>query len=102
MGPHCANESDMYKVSEFQSTTREFAALGNFNGGDSNRYNLRQTKLEYKSVLRCLPNFLIRYNNYDKAVYKTFVEDIGTFIYHEVWNESCEMHSTQTMRIVYQ
>ncbi|KAH7717121.1 hypothetical protein AAVH_15483 [Aphelenchoides avenae] len=48
---------------------KKIATLGNFNGRDSNR---------------CFSNFLIRYNNYDEAVYKTFVKDISTLIYHEI------------------
>ncbi|KAH7710630.1 hypothetical protein AAVH_22086 [Aphelenchoides avenae] len=66
MGPHCAKESD-FPVEQL-----------------STKKIIQNIQVTMKEIATCVPNFLIRYNNYDEAVYKTFVKDISTLVYHEL------------------
>lgn len=68
---------------KFQDLMMNIASSDNFNGGDSNRHILRDTSAAQVGF-RCLPDFVIRYNNYDEAAYRKFVQDISTIMYNEV------------------
>lgn len=67
---------------------QEIATRDYFNGGDSNRHNIAE-KFWVKDVFRCFPDFVIRYSDYNETVYKRFITDISTFIYHEVRGQAC-------------